>query len=91
MEQILELICTYVSIWCPSLVATLGVVATVLFALAEVRKAINNFKADDTMKELKDALKQSVDTNKELTKQNKILTDKLAKIKDYSDTILKGE
>lgn len=86
MDVILE----YVSIWLPSLAGILGVVAAVLTSLKRTSEAIEEFKADDTLKSLKeDLLKireaniQLANQNRELIRQNDLLIDEIKKIKNY--------
>lgn len=81
----LELIIEYVSIWAPSLVAILGVVATILTAISKTKDFINTIKADIDFKSLKEDLNRLSKENEELVRCNKLLLDQITKIKDYAD------
>lgn len=86
MVELIEIIVQYVSIWAPSLVAMLGVVATVCVAIAKTKTALNALKTDTTLKELKDELQQAISQNAELVKCNKLLLDEITKIKGYANS-----
>jgi gas vesicle protein len=83
MTEIIEIIVQYVSIWAPSLVAILGVVATVIGAINKSKAALEEFKKSDTLKDLASELKTSISENQELRYQNSLLLDEITKIKDY--------
>ena len=90
MEEILAIIIEHVSIWAPSLVAILGVVTTILVALAKTKEAFEKLNKDETLKEVKDRLIKLANENAELSRCNKLLLDEITKIKDYAD-LKKGE
>lgn len=96
MEEILQIILDYAAIWGPSLVAMLGVAATVIgayskvkLAIAETRKATEELRTNKTIIEMESKFKELASQNEELVRTNKLLLDKITKIKDYAD--LKGE
>lgn len=97
MSEILEIIIAYASIWAPSLVAILGIAATVIgtyaklrLAIAETKKATEELKSNETIKDLKDKFNELSRKNEELVNTNKILIDQITKIKGYVD-LKKGE
>ena len=91
MEAILTIIIQQAAIWAPALVAILGVVATIIKGLNECRAAINEFKNDQTLKEVSDKLTQLAQENKELQRCNKLLLEKITKIQGYADAVNKGD
>ena len=91
MEAFLATILTYISVWAPSLVAILGVVATVVVAINRVISAIKGMKEDVDFAEVKKKLETLAAENQELARLNKLLLDKITKIKDYADVKKKEE
>ena len=85
MEMILLTIAEYASIWAPSLIAILGVIVTVAKALANVKGAIEEVKADKTLAEVNNKLTTIAHENEQLVKTNKILIDKITQIENYTD------
>lgn len=85
MEAIFALIIEYVSIWAPSLVAILGSVYTVLFAIGKFKELSNKWKNDETIKEMNIKFQKMASQNEELVHTNKLLLDQITKIKDYAD------
>lgn len=81
----MEILMTYVAIWAPSLVAVLGVVASVVLAINKATAAIRDIKLDKTFIELNNKLTTMAKENEELIKCNKLLLDQITKIKDYAD------
>lgn len=86
IEAILEL----VAIWAPSLVSIAGIALTVILGLNKLITAIREFKADKTLIDLQSQMSEVIAQNKALQQTNKILVDKLTKIKDYQDNIAKS-
>lgn len=86
IEAILEII----AIWAPSLVSIAGIALTVILGLNKLITAIREFKADKTLIDLQAKISEVVAQNKDLQQTNKILVDKLTKIKDYQDNIAKS-
>ena len=82
----IEILIQYVSIWLPSLVAILGVVASVLVAIGKTKVAINEFKKSDELAELTAEVKRLASENKELRHTENLLLDELTKIKNYVET-----
>lgn len=88
----MDLILEYIAIWLPSLASILGVVAAVLTSLKRTSAAIEQFKADDTLRGLKEDLQkireaniQFANQNRELIYQNDLLIDEIKKIKNYRE------
>lgn len=86
----IEIIFEYVAIWAPSLVAVLGVVISVLTAISKTKTAINEFKDEESVKELTTKLDKLSSENEELVRTNKLLLDQITKIKGFADS-KKGE
>lgn len=91
MEEFLRIVLEYVSIWAPSLVAILGVVVTIITALGKTKAAFDDLKADKTLKDVNSKLSKLTAENEELIRCNKLLLDKITKIKDYADNKKKEE
>lgn len=85
MEAIITVICEQVAIWAPSLVAILGMVATILAGLNKVKEAIETFKSDRTLKDLETKLNKTLNENQEIVRTNKLLLEEITRIKDYAD------
>lgn len=91
MEEILRIVVEYVSIWAPSLVAILGVLSTVLVALAKTKDAFEKLNKDETLKTVKNQLSALVSEHEELREYFKLMMDEMTKIKNYTDNKKKGE
>jgi uncharacterized protein YoxC len=89
MEQILELIMSYAAIWAPSLVAVLAVITTIMKALTETKKAVEEFRNTDAIKSLHNEVQTLARENQEIVHCNKLLLDELTKIKNYADEMKK--
>ena len=92
MEAILGIILSYMSIWAPSLIAILGIAATVIGAIAKVRAAIADTKkaneelrSNETIKQMEKKFEAMAKENAELVHTNKLLLEQLTKIKGYAD------
>lgn len=85
MEATIELILSYVSIWMPSLTAIIGIVASVLVALNKVKTATEEFKKDDTIKNLANEVNALLRENKAIREQYDIIIDELKKVKNYRE------
>lgn len=86
--EVFELIIAHVSIWLPSLTAALSVVLIVIKGITDVKKFIASLNSDEITEQLRknnEALKRVIAENEELKRAQKILIDKLTKIKDYVD------
>ena len=81
--EIFEIILTHVSIWAPSIVAILGIATSVMLAINIVKVAIEEFKKDDLIEDLKKELKRSIETNEAIKTDYDAIVDELKKIKDY--------
>ena len=86
----MEIFIEYLAIWAPSLVSILGVATTIIIAINKVVTAYNNLNKDETLKEIRNQLNESIRTNKELNEKYDLLLDQLTRIKDYSKN-KKGE
>lgn len=91
MEAIIALIIEYVAIWAPSLVAILGVVSTVLLAIAKCKEAADKLKNDSTITDMNVKFQQMASQNEELVRTNKLLLDEITKIRGYADAKKKEE
>lgn len=92
----MEIIINTLAIWGPSLVAILGIVASVVGAIAKVNNAINDSKAAIAeVRKTEDFAKLSAEVsrvaseNAEIVRTNKLLLDELTKIENYADSIRK--
>lgn len=85
MEAVIALIIQYAAMWAPALVAVLGTITTVILAINKCRDAINEWKSDDTMRDIRANLAKVSQENEELVRCNKLLLDEITKIKDYAD------
>lgn len=85
MEQILAIIIEYASIWAPSLIAILGVVATVIGAAAKTKEAFDKLNKDETLRGVKERLETLAKENEELVRCNKLLLEQITKIRNYAD------
>ena len=85
----MELILTYVSMWAPALVAILGIVASVLFAIGKVKSAIAELRKTEDIANLTKELQNLAAENKELRHRENLLLDEITKIKNYADNIRK--
>lgn len=85
----MELILTYVSMWAPALVAILGVVASVIFAIAKVKSAINDFRKSDDIANLTVEINRLAAENKELRRTENLLLDEITKIENYAEQVRK--
>ena len=94
MQEIISIIIEQASIWMPSIVAIAGIVVSVISALSKIgsaltdaKKAVAELKEDKTIKELVSELNAQAQQNKQLQEYVKLLTDKVAQIEGYSDTM----
>lgn len=85
MEQLIELILSYVSIWMPSLTATIGIVASVIITINKVKTAAEELKKDDTIKNLSNEVNALLRENKAIREQYDIIIDELKKVKNYRE------
>ena len=90
LAAIIELIMAQATIWAPSLVAVLGVVATLIPAYNKIKTALTEIhttnaevKKSKEFEKLHADLRQAHLDNKELKEQISLLIDKMAGIKDY--------
>ena len=88
----METILNYIAMWIPSITAIAGIITVVLTALKKVTDTINQFKADNTVNDLKAEMERIVQQNikiatqnRELVYQNDILIDEMKKIKKYRE------
>ena len=79
----MELIMPIIVAAAPALTAILGIIFT-------VGKALKSFKADTTLIDISNKLTVLSAENRELTRTNKLLLDRITKIENYAD-IKKGE
>ena len=98
INEIFEIVLEYASIWAPSLIAIIGIATTVVgayaklrLAIVETKKASEELKSNETIKELKSEFKALAIKNEELTETNKLLLDQITKIKGYADLKKRGK
>ena len=77
----IELICTYAAIWAPSLASIFGIIV----AVGGIRKALGELKSDTHIKHLELELEAVLKENKELSRCQKLLLDRITKIEGYAD------
>lgn len=92
MEEIVQIIVSYISIWMPAITAVLGIVGSVIVAInrikasaVETKAAIAELKKDETIKALRADVEASLKENKAIREQYDILIDELKHIKDYRE------
>lgn len=92
----MELLLSYLAMWAPSIVAMLGIAATVIAAIGKVKSAIEDLKGKDAISAViqsEEKITAEISTliaqNKELAKANKCLVDRITKIQDYVDNAKK--
>lgn len=84
ITKLIELLVQYASIWGPSLVAVLGIMISVVSSLAKVKTAVEEFKQDKTIDNLRSEMAVIEQELKETNRQNALLIDELAKVQGYS-------
>lgn len=84
ITAVLALLVEYAAIWGPSIVAVLGIVISVVTSLAKVRTAVEEFKQDKTIDNLRAEMTTIEAELRETNRQNALLLDELSKIKGYS-------
>lgn len=84
ITKLIELLVQYASIWGPSLVAILGIMISVVSSLAKVKTAVEEFKQDKTIDNLRAEMTAIEQELKETNRQNALLIDELAKVQGYS-------
>lgn len=96
----MELLLSYIAILCPGLVTTIGVIILIITQIGKFTAFIKQFTDDKNAiiaqlaasdKESQTRIMELVEQNRELTKVNKILTDKIVHIQGYTDAKLKEE
>lgn len=81
----IDFLIAQISIWLPSLVSIIGVVAAIIPAIKKAKDALEEFKQDKTMKALQNELRESINQNTEIKQQYDIIIDELKKVKDYRE------
>lgn len=85
MQNIVDLIVSYATIWTPAIVAVGGILITVVKAIGTVKSHINSMKEDTDFKDLKNEVGVVISENKELVRCNKLLLDELTKIQGFAE------
>lgn len=85
MEEIITLIIEYWSMWVPSILSCLAVLAGVIPVIVKVKDGLNEIKKTQEFKEVKTKLEEVAAENQELIRCNKLLIDKITKIEGYAD------
>lgn len=81
----MEFLVTLCATWAPSITAIVSVVVVVLTSIAKTRAAFNEFKADNTLNEVKGQLERALSDNAEIKRQNNILIEQITKVKGFAD------
>lgn len=84
LTALLGILVQYASIWGPSVVAVLGILISVVSSLTKVKTAIEEFKQDKTIDNLRNEINTIGSELKETNRQNALLLDELSKIQGYS-------
>lgn len=90
MNESMQIITEYLAIWAPSLVSILSIIVAIIPAVQKVRDHLKALKEDKTLVELSKKLEKLAQENNELVRCNKLLIDKITKIKDYADQKKEG-
>lgn len=85
MEEIITLIIEYWSMWAPSVLSCLAVLAGLIPAIVKIKDGLNEIKKTQEFKEVKTKLETVAAENQELIRCNKLLIDKITKIEGYAD------
>lgn len=85
MNETMQTITECLAIWAPSLVSILGIIVAIIPTVQKITDYLKALKEDKTLVEISEKLEKLASENAELTRCNKILIDKLTKIKDYAD------
>ena len=92
----MEMIISTIAIWAPSLVAILGIVASVVGAIAKVKVAVDESKVaiaeirkTEDFAKLQAEVSRVANENAELVRTNKLLIDEITKIEGYADSLRK--
>lgn len=90
MNEITQMIIEYASMWAPALGAIVGVAVTVITGLNSVKRTVNDFRSDKTLSELRTELSEQnqrlselVTDYKELSRENRLIIDKVYHINGY--------
>jgi peptidoglycan hydrolase CwlO-like protein len=87
MEEVIQLIMQYISIWMPSVTAIFGIISAVIIAMNRVKTAVDEIKQEDTIKRLSSELKDAMRENKAIREQLDILIDEVKKVKNYRENL----
>ena len=85
MQNIVDIIVSYATIWAPAVVAVGGILITVVKAIGTVKAHIDNMKEDTDFKDLKNEVGVVISENKELVRCNKLLLDELTKVHGFAE------
>lgn len=80
------MILTQIAIWAPSITATLGVIASVIFALLKVKDALQEFRRTDDINALKSTINEQNTEIAKLNKRCELLLDNITKINGYVES-----
>lgn len=84
LTALFEIVVQYASIWGPSVVAVFGILISVVSSLTKVKTAIEEFKQDKTIDNLRNEINTIGSELRETNRQNALLLDELSKIQGYS-------
>ena len=83
MEVIVNYIIEYAAIWGPALTAIIGSVAIFIKAFAKIKDAVKEVKDEESIRDLKKEVEISNMLNRQTRDELRVLTEELARIKDY--------
>lgn len=86
VTEVVEIVLQYATMWGPSIVAIIGVVVSVVTALSKLSSAVENFKQDKTIDNLRAEMEQIKHELHEENRQTALMLDEVSKIKGYSET-----
>jgi hypothetical protein len=72
-------------IWLPALVSILGIVGTVVGAIAKTKSAIAEIKDSTELRDATAEMKRLATENQELIRTQKLLLDNITRIQNYAD------
>lgn len=87
ITEVVTILIDTMPIWATSLVAIIGCVVTVIKGLHKVKDAVDEMKADKTLKEINEKCSNVMQENEMLIKQLNIMVDRVKQIEGYMEAI----
>lgn len=84
-NEIIHLIIDTAPIWSTALVSIIGVVLTIVKGLNKVKDAVDDMRADKTLKDVSERLSAVLAENERLIKQQNVLIDRITHIENYME------